>query len=264
MSGSILVMDSGSGGLSVWQEIRLRLPDFDTLYLADFSGLPYGTKTDAEIEERVFSLLDVFLPQFEPVLIVVACNTVSTLLLDRLRQRYHLPFVGVVPAIKTAAEISAGGRIALLATQATVCRAYTQKLIDDFAAHCDVLRLPQDHLVQAGEDWVRGKDVSLAIQQTLSSLAVLDVDTVVLGCTHFPLLKGHLMSEGSSWSWVDSGAAIARRVGVVVQDQNLAVNQRGAHQAYYTGRTDALWEAGVLRLGMTRAAPLGEPQPVIR
>lgn len=252
----MLIFDSGSGGLSIWQELRTLCPELDTEYLADFAGLPYGTRSDGSITQRMFGLLDERIPVCNPALIVVACNTASTLLLDRLRTRYQLPIVGVVPAIKTAAEAFPGGHIALLATQATVERDYTLRLINDFAKHCSVLCFPQDHLVSAAEGWVRGQDVQDALAQTQNLLAPYDLDAVVLGCTHFPLLKPQLLALDAPWRWVDSGAAIARRVRSLVHQHDLPVGCRGLHRAWYTGERDRAWEQGVQALGMETANTL--------
>lgn len=248
----VLVFDSGSGGLSVWQEIHARLPDLDTAYCADFAAAPYGMLTDSAIEARVIAVMDQARATLDPGLIVIACNTASTLLLDTLRARYPVPFVGVVPAIKTAAALTRNKRICLLATPATVKRAYTEELIRQFAGDCEVSRLPRGELVHAAEAFVRGKPVDTELSAVLAQIDRLAVDTVVLGCTHFPLLKTLFQQERPDIHWIDSGAAIARRVESLCEQQDLRLSVGGTRLACYTGPEDEPWEACVAGLGFAQ------------
>src|SRR5690606_22891926 len=150
----------------------------------------------------------------DPKLAVVACNTASTVALPRLRSQFALPIVGVVPAIKPAARLSANRIIRLLATPGTVARPYTQKLIDQFAADCEVIRVGSSELVEQAERKLRGEPVDLdLLRRIMAPIIEGGADTVVLGCTHFPLLQQELqLAAGRPLQWVDSGAAIARRV----------------------------------------------------
>lgn len=213
---SALVLDSGVGGLSIVAKIREICTPLQIHYLADLAGFPYGIKSEAELLHRVISLLESSLPIYQPDLVVIACNTASTLVLDELRQRFSLPFVGVVPAIKPAAQLTQTGVIAILATEGTVKRDYTHKLIQDFAAHHQVLRHGSSNLVLLAEQKLRGNLLGDAdIEREVEALKKIDprLDTVVLACTHFPLLKEELSrSLPHIRYWVDSGDAIARRV----------------------------------------------------
>lgn len=210
----VLVFDSGVGGLSVAAEIRRRLPGLSLHYLMDSAGFPYGNKDDDTLVERVLRVCGEAVAQQQPRMLVVACNTASTLVLPALRAALDIPVIGVVPALKVAAQASPGGNIGLLATPATVNRPYTDNLIREFAAGCRVRRLGSTELVQWAEDWVGfGREPAALFEHLDSWLTTPDpVSHVVLGCTHFPLLRPMLERLWPTIVWVDSGEAIARRV----------------------------------------------------
>ncbi|GLR64564.1 glutamate racemase [Marinospirillum insulare] len=219
LSGPILVFDSGVGGLSVVQALKERLPSLPLVYACDNAAFPYGQKSAAWLKKRVLSVIASLIKEVEPSLIVLACNTASTLTLPELRMSCNLPVVGVVPAIKPAALMTRSGQIGLLATCGTVSRPYTEKLIKTFAADCEIIKVGSNRLVELAEVHLAGGKVAdqdlLEILQPF--LAASRLDTVVLGCTHFPLLQPHLarvaeQTGTAPWQWIDSGAAIARRV----------------------------------------------------
>lgn len=218
-AGPILVFDSGVGGLSVVAALRRHLPDVALAYTCDNAMLPYGKRADDWLVERIADVCDAAVSSSGCAGLVVACNTASTLALERLRQRLSIPVVGTVPAIKPAAGLSATRHIGLLATSATVRRSYTDRLIDDFARDCRVTRLAADDLVGEAERLVRGTNPDMArIRDVLAPLESLpDLDTVVLGCTHFPLLRDWLAKAAPRpLRWIDSGDAIARRSGQII------------------------------------------------
>lgn len=219
LAGPILVFDSGVGGLSIVQALRERIPSLPLIYACDNAAFPYGQKTEAWLKLRVHAVISGLIKEIKPSLIVLACNTASTLTLPELRQSFNLPIVGVVPAIKPAACMTRSGHIGLLATCGTVSRSYTQELIDNFAADCQVIKVGSNNLVELAELYLAGGQVAdqdlLKILQPL--LAEPRLDTVILGCTHFPLLQPQLarvaeQAGAAPWQWIDSGAAIARRV----------------------------------------------------
>lgn len=225
----ILIFDSGVGGLSVAREIRDALPDCQLSYAFDNAFFPYGTKSDAVLLERIVSQMDSLHQRYTPDITVLACNTASTLVLDALRARFNTPFVGVVPAIKPAAASSLSGVIGVLATPATVNRSYTQQLIHDFAQHATVHLHGSDALVSQAERKINNTAVDLhIIKHEIETLLRKDarnvMDTIVLACTHFPLLQEEYeeiaISLNRSIHWMDSGKAIARRV-VQLLDRNL-------------------------------------------
>ncbi|NLW04777.1 MAG: glutamate racemase [Pseudomonadaceae bacterium] len=219
LSGPILVFDSGVGGLSIVQALGERLPNLPLVYACDNAAFPYGQKQESWLKQRVHSVISGLVKEIQPSLIVLACNTASTLTLPELRQSFTLPIVGVVPAIKPAAFMTRSGHIGLLATCGTVNRPYTQKLIDEFAADCKIIKVGSNQLVELVEAYLAGGKIAdqdlLEILQPL--LAEQRLDTVILGCTHFPLIQPQLarvaeQTGAAPWQWIDSGAAIARRV----------------------------------------------------
>ena len=216
-SAPVLIFDSGVGGLSILADIAAALPGLPLVFACDNAFFPYGTKTETELLDRVDAVLQTLLASVQPQLVVVACNTASTVALPRLRSRYPIPIVGVVPAIKPAAQQSRNKIIGLLATPATVQRPYTDELIREFAADCQVIKIGSRELVQLAEDKLRGLSVNTAQLQAILAPFFADPahapDTIVLGCTHFPLLRAELdAAVPQPVQWVDSGTAIARRV----------------------------------------------------
>ena len=190
MSQRVLVFDSGVGGLSVWDEIRLRCPQLAATYLMDNARFPYGELDEQSLIDGACALILAEVERCQPRAVVIACNTASTLILPLLRARLSLPIIGVVPAIKPAALLTPGGRIGLLATPGTIKRAYTQDLISQFAAHCEVLRLGSSRLVALAEEKLAGLPVDVAeVAVVLNGWQQEPPDVVVLGCTHYPLIR---------------------------------------------------------------------------
>ncbi|MCE0559368.1 glutamate racemase [Motilimonas sp. 1_MG-2023] len=213
---SILIFDSGVGGLSIFAELQKQLPTVSMTYLFDNQYFPYGELDDQVLIERVCSLLTKAVNEFGSELVVIACNTASTLVLEPLRQILSIPVVGVVPAIKPAAMTTKNNCIGLLATPGTVARSYTDTLVRNFAADKTVLRIGSSELVKLAEQKLRMKPVDLDSLAAILApwlLAEVKPDRVVLGCTHFPLLEEELKRVlGDDVELVDSGVAIAKRV----------------------------------------------------
>ncbi|MEX2476645.1 glutamate racemase [Marinobacter sp.] len=217
----ILVFDSGVGGLSVSACIRQRLPAVELLYVADNACFPYGNQPESVVVSRCQALIAGALRAFPCDLIVVACNTASTVVLPALRSMTPIPVVGVVPAIKPAAACSINRRIGLLATPATVRRPYLDELIHEFASDCQIARVGQPDLVRWIEDAVGGNALpTQALSDALDPFREAGVDTVVLGCTHYPLIREELEAcLPDVRFWVDSGDAIARRAQWLLEQQ---------------------------------------------
>ena len=212
---NVLVFDSGVGGLSILAELRRALPQCQLTFACDNEQFPYGTKDERTLTERVDKVLKALIRRVNPDIIVVACNSASTLVLPRIRSHFNKPVVGVVPAVKPAAKLSTTKRIGLLATPGTVKRQYTKQLITDFASDCTVISVGSSELVALAEQKLRGEAVSTnALKKILAPfLAEPELDTMILACTHFPLLRDELSElMDSDVQWVDSGQAIARRV----------------------------------------------------
>ncbi|MGL5249854.1 MAG: glutamate racemase [Enterovibrio sp.] len=210
----VLVFDSGVGGLSVYQEIQKLLPAQPVIYAFDNEAFPYGELADEVLISRVQRMIEAICQRHEIALVVIACNTASTLVLPVLRARLSVPVVGVVPAIKPAAALSVNRRIGLLATPATIQRPYTQQLIQQFAADCHVTLIGSTQLVHMAEAKLRGKAPCLqTINDIVAPFTEAQVDCIVLGCTHFPLLKEEIaQASGAMCQVIDSGKAVALRV----------------------------------------------------
>src|SRR3954470_19617840 len=193
-SAPILFFDSGVGGLSVLAPTRALLPNAPIVYAADSAGFPYGKRSEADLAERVPTLLARLVGQFHPLLAVIACNTASTIALDHARSALDLPIVGTVPAIKPAAEVSKTRVIGVLGTEATVRQPYVDDLAAKFAADCTLIRHGSPELVDLAEAKLSGEHVGIdavraAAQPMFDAPSGERIDTVVLACTHFPLLK---------------------------------------------------------------------------
>lgn len=235
----VLVFDSGVGGLSVLDAIAASGYALELDYVADNAWLPYGLKSDAQLRTRVPALLARLTQQWAPDAVVVACNTASTIALDAVRAAIAVPVVGVVPPIKPAAALTRTGVIGLLATPATVRRAYTDDLIQQFAAGKHVVRFGSAALVEAAEHKLAGGEAdAAAIREAIAGLFAApggaEIDVVALACTHFPLLVEDLKAAAPRAAvWLDSGEAIARRVA------NVLIAERGEARARRAGFTNA-------------------------
>jgi len=220
----ILFFDSGVGGLSVLGPTRKLLPNAPIIYAADSAGFPYGKRTEAEIASRVPALLGRLVERFHPRLAVIACNTASTIALEHVRSALDLPVVGTVPAIKPAAEMSKSRVIGVLGTEATVRQPYVDDLGAKFASDCTLVRHGSPELVELAEAKLAGDDVSVE-QVRAAAQPMFDapdgdrVDTVVLACTHFPLLEAELRGAFPDISYIDGGPGIARRIAYVTREQ---------------------------------------------
>jgi glutamate racemase len=215
---TVLVFDSGLGGLTVFSEVLRARPDARFVYAADDAGFPYGRLGEGELVRRMAAVMERLIAVHAPDLVVVACNTASTLVLPHLRARFPVPFVGTVPAIKPAAQASASKRITVLATPGTVARDYTQDLIQTYAAGCRVNLVGSRALAALAEGELVGRPAPDAdLRAELKPCFVDDgegrTDVVVLACTHYPLLLNRF-KRLAPWpvAWIDPAPAIARRV----------------------------------------------------
>jgi glutamate racemase len=231
MTKPVLLFDSGIGGLSVLKEARTVLPDQQFVYVADDAGFPYGGWTAEALAGRIVQLFETLLPAFDPALCIIACNTASTQVLEELRTRFPVPFVGTVPAIKPAAERTQSGLISVLATPGTVEREYTYDLIRQFAGRCSVTLVGQGELAELAERYVVGEEIDGArVASLISPCFVQDnnrqTDIVVLGCTHYPFLANVFRAE-APWpvDWLDPAEAIAKHARSVLKAQTQAASE---------------------------------------
>ncbi|WP_126172593.1 glutamate racemase [Altericroceibacterium xinjiangense] len=221
-----MLLDSGLGGLTVLAEVRKVLPNAPVIYVADYAALPYGEKTERQIEARVPTLLGRLVERYRPRLVTIACNTASTIALSTVREALDLPIVGTVPAIKPAAALTKTGSIGLLGTAATIRQAYVDNLEAEFAAGKRLIRHAAPALVQAAEAKLRGQPVDPAVfaeaaEGLRSQPGGQDIDTVVLACTHFPLVEDELRAAfGQPVQFVHGAQGIARRVEHLTRGQS--------------------------------------------
>ncbi|MDQ3309359.1 MAG: glutamate racemase [Gemmatimonadota bacterium] len=231
------IFDSGVGGLTIAREIRARLPDESLLYLADTAWVPYGGRSLEVIRERTLAV-GKFLEREGAKVLVVACNTASGAGLEALREKLNIAVVGVEPAIKPAAAATRNGRIGVLATEAMLRAERFGRLVDRYAVQIQVVAQPCPglvELVEAGE--TDGPSVRQQLQALLEPLQRAQVDTVVLGCTHYPLLR-RTLSEllGPDVTLLDSGAAVALQTERVLRQTNkLAPDGQGSFRILTTG-----------------------------
>lgn len=246
---TILVFDSGLGGLTVLREVVKARADGRYIYVADDAFFPYGHHGEDAIVARVVPLIGELIAAHRPDLVVIACNTASTLVMSHLRAAYPVPFVGTVPAIKPACARSTSRLVSVLGTRGTVTREYTHALIRDFAGGCAVTLVGSVHLASLAEAALSGVEVSdHAILEEIAPCFVGDpdtasarTDTVVLACTHYPLLLGRLVAL-APWpvAWIDPAPAIARRVVDLLGHGGPATDAGGAAMIFTSGRRHPL------------------------
>lgn len=235
----ILLFDSGVGGLTVLAELRKLLPQAPVIYAADNAGLPYGAKSEAEVAARVCGLLGRMAERWQPRLICIACNTASTIALGMVRDVLETPIVGTVPAIKPAAAFTHTGVIGLLGTEATIRQGYVDRLEARFAQGKTLIRHGANGLVALAEAKLRGESVApeavlAEVEGLLAHPHAESLDTVVLACTHFPLLTHELQAAlGHKIRLVDGADGIARRIASLTQAQSF--ERRDPDRAVTTG-----------------------------
>ena len=249
---TILVFDSGLGGLTVLREIVRTRPDAHYIYVADDAFFPYGHHSEEQIIARVVPLVGELIDAHEPDLVTIACNTASTLVMSHLRSAYTVPFVGTVPAIKPACASSKTKRVSVLGTRGTVKREYTRKLIHDFAGGCEVTLVGSPELASLAEaalsgQTVRDADIAAEIAPCFIGHpedASARTDTVVLACTHYPLLLERL-ARLAPWpvDWIDPAPAIARRVVDLLGGPGLEADHAGAEMVFTSKRPHTLSQA---------------------
>ena len=219
---TILVFDSGLGGLTVLREIVAARPDAHYVYVADDAFFPYGHHSEDRIIARVVPLIGELIAAHTPDLVVIACNTASTLVMSHLRSEYKLPFVGTVPAIKPACCGSKTKRVSVLGTKGTVKREYTKALIRDFAQGCEVTLVGSADLASLAEAALSGREVKRCRKSWPNSRRVLSgpseavsarTDTVVLACTHYPAADGPAGRTGAVAGGLDRPRARDRAAG---------------------------------------------------
>jgi glutamate racemase len=239
---TIVVFDSGLGGLTVFREVVRARPDARFVYIADDAGFPYGNMPEEALITRIVHVIGKAIAEHAPDLVVIACNTASTLALSELRARFKVPFVGTVPAIKPACAQSKSKRIAVLGTQATVGREYTRALIREFAAGCEVALIGSPRLATFAEAELAGEpvadaDIGSEIAGCFVEMDGRRTDTVVLACTHYPLLLDRFRAV-APWpvEWLDPAPAIARRVADLLRDRSTGAQAPAPRIVFTSGQ----------------------------
>jgi len=240
-----MVFDSGIGGLSVLREARVLMPNRQFVYVADDAAFPYGNWEEDALKERMVELFGKLIPKYQPEIIIIACNTASTLAIHALRATFPgQQFVGTVPAVKPAAERTSSGMVSVLATPGTVKRQYTRDLIEQYAFRCHVRLVGSTKLAQLAESYLRGGYGYTDEQAVADEIAPCftkgennaRTDIVVLACTHYPFLVNR-MRKMAPWpvDWIDTSEAIARRAETLLKPLEEKIpHKEFRDEAYFT------------------------------
>lgn len=249
---SIGVFDSGIGGLTVLQRIIEALPRENTVYLGDTARAPYGSKSVETVLRYSIENSD-FLLKKDVKLVVVACNTSTALALDKLRSEFSLPVVGVIePGVRKALQRTKSKRVGVIGTEATIqSGAYTHALkevepgVEVYSRACPMF-VP---LVEEG--WTDNAVAEMAVKTYLGGLKQSGIDTLILGCTHYPLLKKAIRKfMGRNVQLVDSAEETATEVCAILKSKSLArKNGKGSHSFYVTDAPDRFIKVGRRFLG---------------
>lgn len=234
-NGKIALFDSGVGQLSVFQEVKKLMPNENFVIFADQKNMPYGEKTSTQIKNYVKSATEYLIKKHQIKMMILACNTATVLALDHLRDKFNIPFVGVVPAIKPAVEISKTKRIVIMSTQATAKSSYVENLINKFAPNFEVLKLGCPGLENAVETLNHGQ-IDRLVKKYTSKINEFNPDVVILGCTHYPLIKKQIEKDlKANIHVIDSGSAIAKQSDKVLNNLGLKSLKKHKDIFYTTG-----------------------------
>jgi glutamate racemase len=257
------VFDSGVGGLTVLRELLRELPDERFIYFGDTGNCPYGVRPEAQIQELALAVAR-FLLARDVKQIVVACNAASVSALASLRAAFDVPFVGVVPAVKPAAERTRAGKVGVAATETSARSQYLRRLIAEHANGVEVLAAGCPRLVTLAEAGILdGPEAEAAVRGYIEPLLAAGIDELVLGCTHFPAMSAVFARvAGPAVEVIDSGAAVARQARRVLAERDLLASPGGgplaAPRAVRAG--DEFWYSGAADgFARTAQAILGEP-----
>jgi glutamate racemase len=238
-SAPIGAFDSGVGGLSILIEVRKFLPNEDLIYLADTAHCPYGVKPLEEIRRRSLEVTD-FLVSIGIKALVVACNSACVAGLEQVREKYaHLPVIGVEPAVKPAHEVTRNGKIGILATRLTLNGDRFNHLVQRYGTGVEVFTQPAPglvELVEAGK--IDSPETEEILRGYLDQLLKKGVDTLVLGCTHYPFLRPVIQKIcGPGMAVIDTGSAVAAQTRRVLENKGILnpANERGRETFYTTG-----------------------------
>ena len=231
-NNKIGIFDSGIGGTTTLNEIKKLLPNEDFIYYADSKNNPYGSKSDDELYKIVKNVVD-FLIKKEVKLIVIACNTATTKCINKLRENYkNIPFIGTEPAIKVACDNNYKNTL-VLATPGTINSERTHELVNNNKRNNqNIYLLPCDYLANAIE---RNdvKEIDSLLYNYLTPYQNKNIDSIVLGCTHYPLIKDKIQSYFKDAVIIDGNIGVAKRVKYILETNNLLGNNKGNIEYIY-------------------------------
>ena len=231
---AIGVYDSGFGGLSVWDELRRRLPHESLVYLGDGKNCPYGGRAKEEIAAFAFEAVERLVAE-EVKMVVVGCNTATTAAIAELRERWpDMPIVGLEPAVKPACIGSRTRRIAVLATEHSLRSDMFLATASRYASDVEVLKVVGENFVELVEEGMEQSEAAtIAVDRVVRPLLNEGVDKIVLGCTHYPFLRPLIerVVVGRGIDVIDSGEAVARRVEWLLERYDIAAS--GDNKANY-------------------------------
>jgi glutamate racemase len=230
------IFDSGVGGLTILPEVSRLLPLENFIFVADQKNVPYGGKSQKQLQEYTDKILSFFVKNNVKA-VIVACNTATVYAIDFLREKYDIPIIGVVPVIKTIANLTKTKKTAVFSTPATAKSIYLKKLIDKFAPDVKVYKINGtglEELIETGD--LESEKIDKILHESLEFLLKKDVDAIALGCTHYPFLKDKIQKiVGKNVTVVDSGGAVARRTREILINNNILAGERREDFYYTTG-----------------------------
>jgi glutamate racemase len=249
------IFDSGVGGLSVLREIQSQLPHEDLLYLGDQAHIPYGSRPKAKIREFAFDITSFLLKQGAK-LIVVACNTASAAALVDLRQNFpEIPFVGMEPAVKPAAETTHTGKVGVLATPTTFSGDLYASVVERFAKNVEIFQDTCPGLVERIETGdILGDEPRQILEKALQPMLAEEIDTIVMGCTHYPFVIPLIQSiTGPKVRIIDPAPAIARQTRRLLERYQICNPQRetGCMRYFTSGEIEEFSKILPVLLGQT-------------
>lgn len=227
------IIDSGVGGLSIASSLISNFPNENFIYLGDSKNSPYGQKNREEIYRLTKKMID-FLVHIEIKLLVIACNTITVTCIDDLRKDYpKLPIIGIVPVVKTAASVSKNKKIGIFSTQVTANSQYQKELIEKFHNDCLVINIGSSDLVKAIEE-LDFEYIDNVLEKELNEFKSSNIDTLALGCSHFPLIKDRIQKHLPNVLILDSGMAVSHQVGRILKHNNLLSKLPNSSYNFYT------------------------------
>ncbi|PIE45569.1 MAG: glutamate racemase [Gammaproteobacteria bacterium] len=232
------VFDSGVGGLSVLRKLQRQLPDEHFIYVADSAYAPYGQLSETTLKQRCQYISDFFVQQGVKS-IVIACNTATAAMADWMRQRLAIPVVAIEPAIKPACQQTNNHRIGVFATQNTLSSERYQKLLRVYAANCTVIESPCIGFVEQVEKGdLTSAETKHIVQKNLQPMLENTIDTLVLGCTHYPFLKPMIRAVSKTLAYpdlciLDTADAVAKQLSNVLQQNQLMAASSGQPSHHY-------------------------------